>query len=179
MSLAGTMAHNVEIKARAPNLAEVRAKVASLTSDVGRVIDQKDTFFHVGRGRLKLREFADGRGELIAYERPDEPGPKASAYTLVPCDRAALLLQALGAVLPIRGEVVKRREIFLIGRTRVHLDEVEGLGSFVELEVVLRDAEPTHVGELEARALMMALGIRPDACVAGAYIDLLEQARSA
>lgn len=172
------MAQNVEIKARVHDLGAVRAAVAALARDPGSVLEQKDTFFVVPRGRLKLREFTDGSGELIAYDRPDEHGPRTSTYTLVPCDRAAVLAHALASMLPVRGDVIKRREVFLIGRTRVHLDEVAGLGSFVELEVVLRDGEPADAGRQEARTLMTVLGIAPDACVAGAYIDLLEQARS-
>ena len=90
------------------------------------------------------------------------------------CPDAQQLVQALGAVLPVRGRVVKRRELLLAGRTRIHLDQVEHLGSFVELEVVLREDENAAAGEREARELLDALGIPFDALVSEAYIDLLE-----
>jgi len=122
-----------------------------------------------------VRQFPDGSGELIAYERPDDSGPKESLYTLARCRDSRALIQALATVLSVRGQVRKRREVFVVGRTRVHLDEVDRLGPFVELEVVLRDDEPTEEGEREARTLMKTLSISAAAQVSGAYIDLLEQ----
>jgi len=168
------MARNIEIKARVPDLAAVRARLLSMAPTPARTIEQKDTFFAVPNGRLKVREFPDGSGELIAYERPDRTGPKESVYTRVPCQNAGLLSHALSQALVVRGIVVKHREVFIIGRTRVHLDEVENLGSFVELEVVLQADESVHGGEQEAHALMEALAISPAALVSQAYIDLLE-----
>jgi predicted adenylyl cyclase CyaB len=168
------MARNIEIKARVPDLAAVRAKVAALASGPGDTIVQIDTFFVVAKGRLKIREFPDGSGELIAYERPDHTGPKESQYTRLSCDTPEVLAQALGRVLPLRGRVVKHREVFIVGRTRVHLDDVENLGSFVELEVVVRDDESAGDAEREAHELMAALAIPSAALVSGAYIDLLE-----
>jgi len=80
-----------------------------------------------------------------------------------------VLGQALGAA----GRVRKERTLYLIGRTRVHLDRVEGLGDFLELEVVLADGEAEASGLAEARRLMAALGVDEAALVAGAYVDLL------
>lgn len=173
----GSMAHNLEIKARVPDLGRLRSAAASLAAQPGAVIEQRDTFFAVPKGRLKVREFADGAGELIAYERPDDSGPKESVYTRVACQDASVLVRALGSVLPVRGEVRKRRELFIVGRTRIHLDAVAGLGSFVELEVVLGDHEPPEVGRQEAEALMQALSVSGADLVSGAYIDLLERVR--
>jgi adenylate cyclase class IV len=166
---------NLEIKARVADLAALRQSVSTLAAAPGTVIEQADTFFVVPRGRLKVREFADGSGELIVYDRPDYAGPKESVYTRVPCANAAGLVRALGAVLPVRGQIRKRREAFIVGRTRVHLDQVERLGSFAELEVVLEDNEPAEAGKADAQALMRTLGFAPDVLVPGAYIDLLER----
>ena len=171
------MARNIEIKARVPDFAAVRAKAATIASAPAELIEQTDTFFVVPKGRLKVREFPDGSGELIAYERPNHIGPKESVYTRVPCQTAGVLLRALGNALPIRGRVVTRREVFIVGRTRVHLDAVQNLGSFVELEVVLRDDEPVQAGERDAHELMAAFAIPASALVSGAYIDLLEPER--
>ena len=169
------MARNIEIKARVPDLAVVRSVVVRLAAAPGAVVQQMDTFFVVPRGRLKVREFADGSGELIAYERPDASGPQQSIYSLVRCPDARALVRTLAAVLTVRGQVRKRREVFIVGRTRVHLDEVDRLGSFVELEVVLRDDDRAETGEREARELMETLSLSPSALVSGAYIDLLER----
>lgn len=170
------MARNIEIKARVPDLAPIRAAALPRASGPGIRLEQTDTFFTVPSGRLKVREFPDGAGELIAYERSDRPGPKPSLYTRVPCDRPGEIARALGRVLPVRGQVRKSREVLILGRTRVHLDVVDGLGSFVEFEVVLGDGDAAESGEAEALTLMTALGIPPDALVSGAYIDLLERA---
>ncbi|MDT4826636.1 cyaB: putative adenylyl cyclase CyaB [compost metagenome] len=67
----------------------------------------------------------------------------------------------------------KQRRLFLVGRTRVHLDRVEGLGEFLELEVVLQDGEPAEAGVAEAHALMARLGVAEDQLMQGAYVDLL------
>ncbi len=172
------MAHNLEIKARAADPGRLRSTAAALAGRPGAVIEQRDTFFVVPKGRLKVREFADGTGELIAYERPDDSGPKESVYTRVACEDASVLVRALSSVLPVRGEVRKRRELFIAGRTRIHVDEVAGLGSFVELEVVLEDHEPPEVGRQEAEALMNALSVSDSDLVSGAYVDLLERLRN-
>jgi predicted adenylyl cyclase CyaB len=169
------VARNVEIKARVADPAALRARVAARATAPPVALAQTDTFFDVPRGRLKLRDFGDGSGELIAYERPDVPGPKASAYERVGCADPAALASVLGRALGVRGRVVKRREVFVLGRTRIHLDDVAGLGSFLEIEVVLADGEPLEQGEREARALLAALDVPAASLLAPAYIDLLEQ----
>ena len=73
------------------------------------------------------------------------------------------------------GRVVKRRTLYLVGRTRVHLDRVERLGQFLELEVVLEENEPSEVGIREAHSLMAQLGIEPSQLIEAAYVDLLTQ----
>lgn len=170
------MGKNIEIKARVPDLAPLRDSAAVLASGPGEILDQKDTFFTVPMGRLKVREFSDGSGELIAYQRVDQQGPKESIYTKASCRDAGALAEALGSVLPVRGVVEKRREVFLVGRTRVHLDQVAHLGSFVELEVVMGPGESAEEGYREAHQLLRALHIPERALVADAYIDLLERA---
>jgi adenylate cyclase class IV len=170
----GGVARNVEIKARVDDVAALRARVASRTSAPPATLQQTDTFFVVRAGRLKLRDFGDGSGELIFYERPDRLGPKQSSYSRVGCAEPAALTALLGAALGVRGVVEKRREVFLLGRTRIHLDEVRGLGRFMEIEVVLEDGESAADGERVAQALLAELEIPAAALLAPAYIDLLE-----
>jgi len=169
------MARNVEIKARVADLAALEPAVARLADRGPTPLAQDDTFFHCARGRLKLREFADGSAELIAYERADAPGPKLSTYRRVPVADPGALRAALAAACGTRGRVIKRRSVYLVGATRVHLDVVERLGHFVELEVVLDDDEAVADGDAVARHLLQKLGIGGGQLVAGAYIDLLEQ----
>jgi predicted adenylyl cyclase CyaB len=168
-----TPARNVEIKARVDDPVALRARVAALATAAPVVVGQRDIFFTVAHGRLKLRGFEDGTGELIFYEREDTTGPKTSTYSRSPCADAAGMEAVLGHALGVRGVVDKRRELFMIGRTRVHLDDVRGLGHFLELEVVLGESEAAADGEREAGDLLAKLGVTAAALVAPAYIDLL------
>ena len=167
------MARNVEIKARLNDAATVARRARELATEPETIIRQKDTFFACPSGRLKLREFGDGTGELIYYDRPDQAGPKVSDYALAPTARPQALLRVLCAAYPVLGVVEKSRTLLLRGRTRIHLDEVKGLGSFLELEVVLRPEEPVADGEAEARRLMADLGVAANDLVETAYIDLI------
>jgi predicted adenylyl cyclase CyaB len=172
------MSRNIEIKARIPELSAIRVKAASLASGSAEMINQTDTFFVVPRGRLKVRAFADGSGEVISYDRPNRRGPKESIYQRVACENARVLSQALASVLAVRGVVTKQREVFHVGRTRVHLDQVNGLGCFVELEVVLAPGESVAQGHRDAHDLLRSLEIPDGALVSEAYIDLIEMAGS-
>jgi predicted adenylyl cyclase CyaB len=166
------MARNVEIKARVTSLDPIRLKAQSLSTSPSENLHQTDRFFAVPRGRLKVREFADGSGEVIFYERADHSAPKESVYERFPCLNAKALAEVLSKALVVRGTVVKAREVFLVGPTRIHLDQVDGLGSFVELEVVLADGETVESGQHVALELLRALDIPQANLIAAAYIDL-------
>jgi len=168
-----TDTRNVEIKARVGDLAAVEARAAAIASEGPFDLEQDDTFFACPRGRLKLRQLAAGRGELIHYDRPDQGGPKLSSYVLATTPEPGALREALARALGVIGRVRKRRRLYLAGRTRIHLDRVAGLGDFVELEVVLAPGEPATAGAAEARRIMQALGVDEASLIAGAYLDLL------
>lgn len=167
------MARNIEIKARVGDLAAMRRRVAGIADGPPETLEQTDTFFAVKAGRLKLRQLSTARGELIFYTRSDSTQPRESEYECVPVANGPALRRLLAAALGVRGEVRKRRHVYRVGRTRVHLDEVQDLGDFLELEVELKPGEPTAAGVEEAHSLMHRLGIEDDALVAGAYVDLL------
>jgi len=169
------MGRNIEIKARAADLRRLEEIAAALGGEGPVDIPQEDTFFLVPHGRLKLRRFADGTGELIQYDRPDTADPSPSDYVLSATSEPDTLREALARALGIRGVVRKVRRLYMIDRTRVHLDEVEGLGTFVELEVVLRDGESPAEGRRVAEELMSALHIREEDLIDEAYVDLLDQ----
>jgi predicted adenylyl cyclase CyaB len=168
------LARNIEIKARVRDVARLSEAAARLSDAPVEVLQQEDTFFAVPHGRLKLRIFAGGTGELIFYRREDRHGPKSSDYFISKVSDPQLLCAVLSRALGVRGIVRKKRRLFLIGQTRVHLDEVEGLGSFVELEVVLRDNQPNQEGEKTAQNLMQQLGIQDGDLLSGAYIDMMK-----
>jgi predicted adenylyl cyclase CyaB len=167
------MPANIEIKARVTDLAPIRAAIEPLADGPAQVLDQEDIFFAAPDGRLKLRTFGDGNGELIHYHRGDTAGPKTSHYTIAPTTTPDALRTILSSILGVVGVVKKRRWLYTVGQTRVHLNEVEGLGEFVELEVVLRPDQAEVEGVDIAQGLMARLRIAEDQLVEIAYIDLM------
>ncbi|XP_048158138.1 uncharacterized protein LOC125325279 isoform X2 [Corvus hawaiiensis] len=148
-------------------------EVPRVCPGAGQVLFQTDTFFRVPRGRLKLRRTQDGRGELIFYERPDAAGPKLSSFTITPTADPEGLQAVLAQSLGVLGTVTKERLLLLLGQTRLHLDRVQGLGDFLELEVVLRPEQSVQDGQRLARELLRELGIAERDLISGAYLDLL------
>ena len=168
------MPKNIEIKARLADFARTLELARQITGSKPEMIVQEDIFFHCSTGRLKLRVFADKSAELIAYQRDDQHGPKNSDYVITPVADADSMREALQRSLGERAIVRKRRRLFLSGRTRIHLDQVQGLGDFLELEVVMNPGEPAAQGVQEADELMAALEISPEALIEVAYVDLQE-----
>jgi predicted adenylyl cyclase CyaB len=166
------MARNVEIKARVGDLASVEALARAIATAPPLDLAQDDTFFACSSGRLKLRRFADGHGELIHYLRADDAGPKVSEYLVSPVSDPDALRETLSRAMGVVGRVRKRRRLYLVDRTRIHLDDVEGLGTFVELEVVLREGESAESGRAVAAGIMQRLGIADAQLVREAYVDL-------
>ena len=168
------MGRNVEIKVRVSDPDGLRARVETLADGPGEVLDQEDVFFRSPKGRVKLRTFPDGRGELIAYRRPDLEGPTLSDYHIHRTENPDGLRGFLAEALGVRGVVRKRRILYQIGQTRVHLDEVEGLGSFLELETVLSDDQSEEEGQRIADEVLARLDIPDGVRIDCAYIDLIE-----
>lgn len=168
------MPSNIEIKARARDFASLRSRAEELADTPVEVITQEDTFFSVPRGRLKLRERQSDPAQLIYYERPNQGGPKRSDYQIFETGDPEGLKLTLSRALGVRGVVRKTRYLYLIGQTRLHLDDVQNLGQFMELEVVLRPNQPDADGQAIAESLMSKLGIQQSDLLEGAYMDLLE-----
>ncbi len=164
---------NIEIKAKIRDPQRQQALAAALATAPAEMLHQLDTFFCVPSGRLKLREMAPHRDELIFYDRQDLPGPKASSYSICQTETSDALRSLLAAALGVLGEVRKRRTVYLVGQTRIHVDEVKGLGAFLELEVVLRPGQSPDDGQRITAELMHQLGIDEGDLVPVAYIDLL------
>lgn len=181
-------ARNVEIKARLadPLAREALERRLQAAAD-GPAVDlhQDDSFFAVPHGRLKLRveRHPDGavQARLIQYARPDVAGPKTSTYRMVELDpdQGEALREALTQACGLLGRVRKQRRLFLIGRMRVHVDDVEGLGPHLEFEVVLRPGEAEADGRTEALQWLAALGVPPADLLVPAYLDLLREASHA
>uniref|UniRef100_A0A673A6F8 Si:ch211-156b7.4 n=1 Tax=Sphaeramia orbicularis TaxID=375764 RepID=A0A673A6F8_9TELE len=167
------MPSNVEIKAKISDPTQFAETAAKLSKSEGTIIRQHDTFFNCNQGRLKLRDFMNETGQLIFYERPDTDGPKLSRYSISPTNNPPSLRTVLSEALGVKGEVKKERRLFLIGQTRVHLDTVEGLGHYMELEVVMRPEQTVEEGQQVAEDLMEKLDVSKESLVTGAYMDLI------
>jgi homotetrameric cytidine deaminase len=158
---------NLEIKARDADPRRSLELALELGAEDRGEIAQRDTYLARASGRLKLREQTPGEAELIEYRRADEAAARESRYRVVPVADPEGLKAALDAALGTLVVVEKRRRLLLAGNVRINLDEVEGLGSFIELEAV-GESDPAAVDHLREQ-----LGIADDALVAGSYSDLL------
>jgi homotetrameric cytidine deaminase len=162
---------NLELKARDGDPAASAARCLALGACDHGVLSQRDTYFFSRRGRLKLREQGADGSELIAYRRPDASEPAESTYVLAPVSAPEAVAEALDAGLGTVVVVAKRRRLFLWDGVRIHLDEVEGLGTFIEFEVV--DPESGEAAHEMVARLRESLAIEDDALVAEGYADLL------
>ena len=167
------MASNIEIKARVRDLGALQRLAEEISDTPCEVLPQEDIFFTVPQGRLKLRVLAPDRGELIYYTRENTSGPKRSDYSIFRTSDPDALKAVLSAAWGIRGVVKKVRLLYHAGQTRIHLDDVAGLGSFMELEVVMRPGQSDADGQSIAADLMAKLGIANADLIDAAYIDLL------
>ena len=164
---------NVEIKARLLDRASVEARAAALSDAGPQVIPQEDYFFTSVDARLKLRVLSPEAGELIRYQRSNQTGARRSNYSIARTSDPLVLRDILTSSLGSAGIVRKMRTLYTIGQTRVHLDEVEGLGDYLELEVVLGPEQDEAEGMRIAEALLDNFGITKDQLVGEAYVDLL------
>jgi predicted adenylyl cyclase CyaB len=169
------MPTNVEIKTVLKNRIAVEAVAARLSDEGPETIHQEDVFFVCERGRLKLRIFAPDRGELIRYERANVAEARGSHYLIAGTPDPQILHEILTATLGRTGVVKKTRILYLIGQTRVHIDDVEGLGDFLELEVMLRPGQSEQEGKEIAATLLAEFGIAQEELLAEAYVDLLDR----
>ena len=164
---------NVELKATDNDPGATAARCLGLGASEGGVLVQRDTYYLSRRGRLKLRSDGGGSGELIAYGRPDDPDATESTYVLAPVCAPGELAEALDAALGTVVVVAKRRRLFLWEGVRIHLDDVEELGTFIELEAVIPDAGDLDTAHAKVAHLRHELGIEDGALVPGGYADLL------
>ena len=165
---------NIEIKAKIDNFEGIKRKMDKLNATPAVEIIQEDIFFNTVKGRLKLRIFSEESGELIYYLRNNSAGPKRSDYYIYNTSAPKTLGRVLESSLEIRGIVKKKRLLYLVGNTRIHLDEVETLGSFLEIEVILNKGQNEISCRAIANEIMEKLDIKEKDLVDKAYIDLIE-----
>lgn len=166
---------NIEVKARCDDLSVIRSMLRDHDADFIGEDRQVDTYFHVPEGRLKLREGSIERS-LIHYHRPDQAGPTPSSVTRYEPDAPGELKAVLSAALGVWMVVDKRREIYFIDNVKFHLDRVDGLGTFVEIEAIGQDesADPEAL-HAQCQRYMEQFQLSDEALVATSYSDLLHR----
>ncbi len=166
---------NLELKARCHDLSAAHDKAITIASQWQWRRVQSDTYFAVPEGKMKLREVEDAAAELITYHRPAQAHAKYSAYQIYRTEAAESLINTLKNLFPVEMVIRKTRTLFLWKEVRIHLDEVEGLGDYIEFEAVITN----HAGRDQARTHLKQLQIAfdisvEDLCAVG-YYELLQQ----
>src|SRR3989339_1866429 len=152
------MPHNVEIKAKASDWKR-QFEAAKKIADRFEFLSQEDVFFNCASGRLKLRMQKGKENYLVFYRRDDKAGPKTSEYFPAAVNDSAAMKALLSAAFGLKKTVNKKRTVFFAGQTRIHFDEVSGLGRFIELEVCLKKGQSSAAGRKIAASFMKLLSI--------------------
>ena len=167
------MPQNLELKARISSVSEAVRAARRLHAQAKGVLYQRDIYYKISRGRLKLRIINDRSAELIFYRRPNKKGSRYSDYIVFPVSNAKLTNELCTAAFGQKVVVEKKRRLFLYKNSRIHLDEVRGLGTFVEFEVLVKH------GIRQAQKLLEVLStefaIKQTAVLAFSYYDMLLQ----
>jgi predicted adenylyl cyclase CyaB len=167
------MPQNLELKAHISSVAAAVRIAHRLNAHAKGVLQQRDIYYKVPRGRLKLRIIKDRSAELIFYSRPNKKGSRYSDYFVLPVDDAVLTNALCTAAFGQKVVVEKKRRLFLYKNSRIHLDEVHGLGTFVEFEVLVKH------GIRQAQKLLEVLSkefaIKQTAVLVFSYSDMLLQ----
>lgn len=177
------MNRNIELKARFPNLEAGHQTVQRLRALLHAVERQRDSYFRVTSGRLKLRErwSFDSTGllqqprhsQLIWYQRPDTTQARASEYSLVVVENGEELRELLKESLGVVATIDKLRTVYLHNNVRIHLDQVNGLGSFLEFEAIVDESCDEVAARLKLERLFSEFQLTSDSVIAGSYSDLL------
>ena len=167
---------NIELKARLASLDRARDVARAIRAEYVGMLRQIDTYFSCPNGRLKLREIAGQGAELIWYARSDEGKPRPSLYMICEVEHPATLSSLLDSALGSNVTVEKQRDLFLWQNVRIHLDDVTGLGTFVEFEAVMQD-DADDADDAEAyshlRFLTEKFEISASDVLTGSYSDML------
>jgi len=164
---------NIEIKARTNRAAAIRQYLLNHEAEAHGTDEQTDTYFNVPHGRLKLRQ-GNIENNLIYYQRKETGGPKQSAVDLVKVDDSEGLKNILMKCLGVKAVVKKRREIYYIRNVKFHLDTLEELGSFVEIEASNRFEDiPAEQLRQQCEAYMEEFGVREEDLIEMSYSDMV------
>jgi len=167
------MARNIEIKAIIDDRETIYNKIKKISTSGPNLLIQKDIFYNSPFGRLKLREINGTNLEIIFYIRKNQKSPKTSKYYRIKVNKASIIDKLLRILLGIKGIVKKKREVFFVDRTRIHIDSVDSLGEFIELEVMLQMNENHYNGFAVANDLINYLEIHNNSLIEKSYLELM------
>ena len=164
---------NIEIKARTNRTDEIRKYLLANKADFKGTDFQTDTYFNTAKGRLKLRQ-GNIENNLIYYERENQLGPKQSNFSLVQVADADGLKAMLETAIGIKVAVEKQREIYFIGNVKFHLDSLQQLGHFVEIEASNK-YEPLSTEQLNEQCnfYIKEFGIETNDLIDISYSDMM------
>ncbi len=169
------MPTNLELKARCEHNKKLSAGIQRLNARDGGILMQTDTYFHFRPGRLKLREIKGSRAELILYRRPNKAQNRFSNFRRIPVRDPRSLKRILAASIGVRTVVRKKRRLYLFRNARIHIDNVEKLGTFIEFEVMVTK------GRRQAKNLLSFLGtifdVKPRSVLVSSYSDMMDRHR--
>jgi adenylate cyclase class 2 len=171
--LAATARRNIEIKARLNDFSQARNVASATATDRLGILEQIDTYFNCEHGRLKLREILGQASELIWYQRPNEAGPRESRFGLIEVEKPDEVKSDLRKLLGVWKVVKKTREVFLYHNVRIHLDKVDGLGSFLEFEAIVDDLNDDQLGHHRLDFLCNEFSLSASDFIAGSYSDMI------
>lgn len=164
---------NLEIKAKCIDHSTAISALRKLNAEYKGILNQRDVYFKVSSGRLKLRSINRAEYQLIYYRRPDRKSARYSNYFLEkirhPVETEKLLGYALGKLVTVN----KKRVLYIYENVRIHLDTIRGLGKFIEIEVVCRTANETKMASIKMKMLTKALGLKSKDKISVSYSDIL------
>lgn len=164
---------NVEIKARSGDSDKIEYILMQNEAEYRGLDHQVDTYFKVPNGRLKLRQ-GNIENNLIQYFRDDQPGPKDSQVSLYPVTDGLKMKEVLEKSIGILCTVDKQRKIFFIGNIKFHLDQVKGLGSFVEIEAIDKNGDKKREELMQqCEHYLKLFNIQDNDLISVSYSDLL------
>lgn len=165
---------NIEYKIFIGASQEVKKRLEILGAKYVGAFNQKDTYFNYGGGRLKLREVKNKKAELILYHRPNNNGSRLSDYKIIVLDKKNQfsVFKMLSNLFGKKVEVRKTRNLWIFNNTRVHLDNVRGLGKFLELETVISkiDCKTAQKEQSNIKKILKLNDFKP---IRGSYCELM------
>jgi len=168
---------NVELKARIDNVTHIVEIVKQIGATLCWEHSQRDTYFTVPADKLKLRQETGknfSKSELIAYKRAHQSSEKVSHYRIYNPSAPEQLIHTLGHILPIDLVVDKVRTLYMWKNVRIHIDQVDQLGDFIEFEAVVSDECDQAECEKRVQHLADVLKIRDEQLIACGYYDLMK-----